>query len=101
MKIVTMHISLDKLSKKQKVKMILKNLFLLYIILFLTLTLFNRINFREFDWNREVFLNYINSSTNFMPFKTITSYFKAVIKGNISTHLFLYNIVEGINGPLS
>ena len=92
MKIVTMLIGKNKLSKGKILKYGVAILFLLYVLLFFTLTLFNRGEFISFNWDEEEYLNYINTSFNIIPFKTIRAYFKAFFKGNISTNLFLYNI---------
>ena len=92
MKIVTMLIAKNKLLKSKILKYGVAILFLLYVLLFFTLTLFNRGEFISFKWNEDEYLNYINTSFNIIPFKTIRAYFKAFFKGNISTYLFLYNI---------
>lgn len=92
MKIVTMFIRKEKLSKVRVTRQVFIILFMLYVLLFLTLTLFNRGKFSLFKWNDEIFTNYINTSFNIVPFKTIRAYFRAFFKGNINLHLFLYNI---------
>ena len=92
MRKVTIIIKGKVLTGSQIIRAFVIILFLFYVLLFLTLTLFNRGDFAFFKWNGDVFSNYINNSFNIIPFKTIRAYFKAVIKGNISINLFLYNI---------
>lgn len=52
--------------------------FILYVLLFITLTLFSgfygRNGFTLVKWNKELFNNYIHNSLNLIPFKTIMEY---------------------------
>lgn len=74
--------------------------FILYIILLSTLTLFDDY-FRRgpitiVSWNREMVKNYLNTSFNIIPFKTITMYISKYVSGYFSTKIFLYNIIGNI-----
>ena len=71
------------LNSKYKEKPLKFNLviwFVIYIILLLTLTLFDqflgRNGFTLVKWSRELFSNYIENSFNIIPFKTIIEYIK-------------------------
>ena len=72
----------------------------LYIALLFTLTLFDdyfhRGGFKTINLNIDIFKNYINSSFNIVPFKTIIFYIRGYINGNIKTYVFIYNVLGNI-----
>lgn len=79
------------------------NLFLwllLYLLLLVTLTLFDlhfgRSGLRFAAWNREKLNRYFLYSFNMVPFATILSYFRGFFLGEISRYVFVYNIFGNI-----
>lgn len=70
--------------------------FILYLVLFLTLTLFDpmwgRNGLSIVHWNHELFQNYIHRSFNIVPFKTIFNYIKH-FNGLIPTQTIMYNLL--------
>lgn len=69
--------------------------FILYLLLLITLTLFDpmwgRYGFNFVGWFSENFTNYINLSVNLIPFKTILNYIK-VFDSLYSTRIVLLNL---------
>lgn len=90
------------LSKHKKLpfKINLAICFILYIILLSTLTLFDdyfrRGSINIVSWNRQMVKNYLNTSFNIIPFKTINMYISKYISGYFSTKIFMYNIFGNI-----
>ncbi|WP_428912183.1 VanZ family protein [Niallia sp. Krafla_26] len=60
-------------------------LFVLMIILFL--------GTRGYIWSDLSLLEYIKRSSNFVPFKTITTYFKAILNGSMNIDIPIKNLV--------
>ena len=90
---------LDK-HKKLPFKINLAICFLLYLLLLSTLTLFDdyfrRGNITMVSWNRQMVRNYLNTSFNIIPFKTISMYVTKYLSGYFSTRIFMYNIFGNI-----
>lgn len=84
-------------NKKYILKINIIIWFILYIILLSTLTLFDdyfyRNGFIRFNLNSEIFNNYIKNSFNMIPFKTIINFIISYINGNVSSLVFMYNIL--------
>lgn len=90
---------LSKYRKDNKpMKINLWIFFILYVLLFVTLTLFSgfygRNGFTFVKWNKELFNNYIHNSLNLIPFKTIIGYIMP--SGNISNKAVIVNILGNI-----
>lgn len=72
--------------------------FILYVLLFITLTLFSgfygRNGFTLVKWNKELFNNYIHNSLNLIPFKTIMEYIMP--PNNLLTRIVIVNILGNI-----
>lgn len=96
---IILSVVLDK-HKKLPFKINIAIWFILYLILLSTLTLFddyvNRGSITIVSWNKEMIDNYLNTSFNIIPFKTIYMYISKYIGGYFSTKIFLYNIVGNI-----
>ena len=90
---------LDK-HKKLPFKINLAICFILYIILLSTLTLFDdyfrRGSLSIAPLNRELLKDYLNTSFNMIPFKTINMYFARFFDGYFSVRIFMYNIIGNI-----
>ena len=73
--------------------------FILYLLLFITLTLFDQFWGRNgltiAKWNKELFDNYINNSLNIIPFKTIIEYIKA-FDSLLDTRAVMINLLGNI-----
>lgn len=73
--------------------------FILYLLLFITLTLFDqfwgRNGFTIVNWNKELFNNYISNSLNIIPFKTIIEYIKA-FDSLLDTRAVMTNLLGNI-----
>ena len=85
--------------KKLPFKINLIICFLLYILLLSTLTLFDdyfRRGSLNITWNKEMIKNYLNTSFNIVPFKTIKMYITKYISGYFSAKIFMYNIIGNI-----
>ena len=85
--------------KKLPFKINLIICFLLYILLLSTLTLFDdyfRRGSLNVNWNKNMIKNYINTSFNIIPFKTIKMYITNYLNGHFSTKIFMYNIIGNI-----
>lgn len=69
--------------------------FILYLILIITLTLFDpmwgRRGFNSFDWTKDVFTHYIKNNLNIVPFTTIISYVKK-FNSLYSTGSIMFNL---------
>ena len=90
---------LSKYRKDNKpMKINLCIFFILYVLLFVTLTLFSgfygRNGFTFVKWNKELFNNYIHNSLNLIPFKTIIGYIMPF--GNIPSKAVIVNIFGNI-----
>ena len=74
--------------------------FALYLVLILSLTLFDRMNGRNlaylFLWNTESIQRYLNESCNFIPFVTISKFITGIFTGNISTKRIITNLLGNI-----
>ena len=72
--------------------------FILYVMLFITLTLFDgfygRRGVTSIHWTKNLFRNYMQNSTNLIPFKTIIGYMK--FTNNTSIRIIITNIVGNI-----
>lgn len=73
--------------------------FILYLLLFITLTLFDQFWGRNgltiVNWNKELFNNYISNSLNIIPFKTIIEYIKA-FDSLLDTRAVMTNLLGNI-----
>ena len=90
---------LDK-RKKFPFKINIAICFILYILLLSTLTLFDdyfrRGNLSIAPWNKELLKEYLNTSFNIIPFKTINMYFARFFEGYFGAKIFMYNIIGNI-----
>ena len=72
--------------------------FVLYIMLFVTLTLFDifygRSGFSNIHWTKEILRRYMQNSMNLIPFKTIIGYIKPL--NNVSSRIVITNILGNI-----
>ncbi len=96
-----LHSSLCDRQKADKVmRFNFTGLFVLYVMLLLTLTLFDeffgRSGIASFPWNKELLIDYLEESFNFVPFATILLYFRALINSDISFSVFAVNIFGNI-----
>lgn len=86
--------------KKLPFKINLAICFLLYLVLLSTLTLFDdyfrRGSFSFVSWNKQMVYDYLNTSFNIIPFKTINMYITRYLSGYFSTKIFMYNIFGNI-----
>ena len=90
---------LSKYKKNNKpMKINLWIFFILYVMLFITLTLFDgfygRRGFTSIHWTKDLFRNYMQNSMNIIPFKTIIGYMK--FTNNTSIRIIITNIVGNI-----
>lgn len=91
----------SKAKKDQKVmKTNLWILFLFYLLLFVTLTLFDplwgRNGFTIINWSKELLENYIKNSLNLIPFTTIIQYIKQLFELAYPTENIIYNLLGNI-----
>lgn len=74
--------------------------FILYIMLFLTLTLFDsswgRNGFYLVNWDKELLDKYLSSSFNLVPFKTIIGYTKNIFLISLPTKVVFANLFGNI-----
>ena len=74
--------------------------FFLYCVLLITLTLFDpmwgRHGLNLFNWTKEEFNYYIESSVNLIPFKTITGYTKDIFTSLLNTKTIFFNLFGNI-----
>ena len=74
--------------------------FILYIILLITLTLFDPMFGRNgisiFNWTKEAFNNYISSSFNLIPFKTILEYVEDIFTSLLDTFTIFINLLGNL-----
>lgn len=74
--------------------------FFLYLLLLSTLTLFDDYfrggSISLVSWNRQMVKDYLNTSFNIIPFKTIMMYITRYLAGKCSTRVFMYNIIGNI-----
>ena len=92
---------LSKYRKDNKpMKVNLWIFFLLYCVLLITLTMFDpmwgRNGFNIFNWSKEEFSYYIESSVNLIPFKTIIEYTKDIFSSLLDTSTIFYNLFGNI-----
>lgn len=90
---------LSKYKKNNKpMKINLWIFFILYVMLFITLTLFDgfygRRGFTSIHWTKDLFRNYMQNSMNLIPFKTIIGYMR--FTNNTSIRIIITNIVGNI-----
>lgn len=90
-------ILLSKYLKNNKpMKISLWLFFIMYIILLITLTMFDKSWGRNgivfINWSNELFNNYIKTSFNLIPFHTITNYIK-MFNSLYSTQTVLFNLI--------
>ena len=90
---------LSKYKKNNKpMKINLWIFFVLYVMLFITLTLFDgfygRRGFTSIYWTKDLFRNYMQNSMNLIPFKTIIGYMR--FTNNTSIRIIITNIVGNI-----
>ena len=80
--------------KKLPFKINLAICFLLYLLLLSTLTLFDdyfrRGSITMVSWNRIMVKNYLNTSFNIVPFKTISMYITKYLSGYFN-YIFIFN----------
>ena len=74
--------------------------FILYLVLLITLTLFDpmwgRNGFNAFNWTQEGFDIYLENSVNLVPFKTIIGYAKKIFTSLLSTSTIFLNLFGNI-----
>lgn len=70
---------------------------ILYLILFITLTLLDPIwgrnGLKLTKWSKDIFNNYIHNSLNLVPFKTIILYIKSLFSMTLNTNILIYNLL--------
>lgn len=97
---IIMYIAAKLLSNNKLFKFNLIVWFCLYIVFLLSLTLFdtyfNRNGINIFSLDKDMVKEYMNSSFNIIPFKTIKLYFNSYNGGYLSKSLFLYNIIGNL-----
>lgn len=97
---IIMYIAAKLLSNNKLFKFNLIVWFCLYIVFLLSLTLFdtyfNRNGINIFSLDKNMVKEYMNSSFNIIPFKTIKLYFNSYNGGYLSKSLFLYNIIGNL-----
>lgn len=89
-------------STKDNNKPMRRNLwifFFLYLLLLITLTLFDNLwgrnGFNIVKWNKEIFDNYINNNFNIIPFKTIMAYIRS-FDSLYSTSTVMFNLLGNV-----
>lgn len=74
--------------------------FILYLVLLITLTLFDpmwgRNGFNAFNWTQEGFDIYLNNSLNIVPFKTIIEYIQKIFTSLLNTSTIFLNLFGNI-----
>lgn len=74
--------------------------FLIYTITIFSLTLFDEIYGRQglviIDWDRDLLNNYINTSFNIVPFKTVKLFYNGYINGFVNYKDFYINIIGNL-----
>ncbi len=97
---IIMYIAAKLLSNNKLFKFNLIVWFCLYIVFLLSLTLFdtyfNRNGINIFSLDKHMVKEYMNSSFNIIPFKTIKLYFNGYNGGYLSKSLFLYNMIGNL-----
>lgn len=97
---IIMYIAAKLLSNNKLFKFNLIVWFCLYIVFLLSLTLFdtyfNRNGINIFSLDKDMVKEYMNSSFNIIPFKTIKLYFNGYNGGYLSKSLFLYNMIGNL-----
>lgn len=97
---IIMHIAAKLLSNNKLFKFNLIVWFCLYIVFLLSLTLFdtyfNRNGINIFSLDKSMVKEYMSSSFNIIPFKTIKLYFNSYNGGYLSKSLFMYNIIGNL-----
>lgn len=97
---IIMYIAAKLLSNNKLFKFNLIVWFCLYIVFLLSLTLFdtyfNRNGINLFSLDKDMVKEYMNSSFNIIPFKTIKLYFNGYNGGYLSKSLFLYNMIGNL-----
>lgn len=97
---IIMYIAAKLLSNNKLFKFNLIVWFCLYIVFLLSLTLFdtyfNRNGINIFSLDKNMVKEYMNSSFNIIPLKTIKLYFNSYNGGYLSKSLFLYNIIGNL-----
>lgn len=97
---IIMYIAAKLLSNNKLFKFNLIVWFCLYIVFLLSLTLFdtyfNRNGINIFSLDKDMVKEYMNSSFNIIPLKTIKLYFNGYNGGYLSKSLFLYNIIGNL-----
>lgn len=97
---IIMYIAAKLLSNNKLFKFNLIVWFCLYIVFLLSLTLFdtyfNRNGINIFSLDKDMVKEYMNSSFNIIPLKTIKLYFNSYNGGYLSKSLFLYNIIGNL-----
>lgn len=87
-----------KSSKLMKINIIIW--FTLYLLLLLTLTLFDSYFFRQnyfiTDWTKEMYEIYFSKYFNIIPFRMLKIYIIGLNNHTISLSMFLYNILGNI-----
>lgn len=97
---IIMYIAAKLLSNNKLFKFNLIVWFCLYIVFLLSLTLFdtyfNRNGINIFSLDKDMVKEYMNSSFNIIPIKTIKLYFNGYNGGYLSKSLFLYNMIGNL-----
>lgn len=87
----------NKNSKPMKINLWI--FFGLYLVLFITLTLFDQMwgrnGLTHAHWSREIFNNYIHNFLNVIPFKTIIQFIRA-FNGSINKRIIMFNLLGNI-----
>ena len=86
---------LNYYKKILKINLIIYSL--IYIITIFSLTLFDEIYGRQglviIDWDKDLLNNYINTSFNIIPFKTVKLFYNGYINGFVNYKDFYVNVV--------
>ncbi len=94
--ILIMHYGSKLIDKKWLYKVNFYTWFILYLIMLLNLTLFDkyfdRDGFAMHFMNLNDITEYLDKSFNIVPFSTINNYFLAFKNGNLAINDFIYNI---------
>lgn len=73
--------------------------FILYLLLLITLTLFDPIWGRhgiQINYSKEAYTYYLKNSMNLIPFSTISNYINQIFNSNLSTYNIFYNLVGNV-----
>lgn len=89
----------DKQQKQEIKKKMLIMIFIIYIIALFTLLFLGNEYRQAYTWKEKISIfskQYFETSTNIVPFRTITDYFERLINGGISPQLIVVNILGNL-----